>query len=93
MTWQDIVLSVVSISFTYSLIPQIIYSVKKQSVDISWQTLIITSIGLLVMAVTLGTINLNLTAITTWITSFCWFILLFIKIEYIINRTTYKGRH
>lgn len=80
--WQDILLTIVVISFAYCLIPQICYAKKNKRVGISIQTLWVTSIGLYISVVCYVFNNMLFSGITSFITAFLWLILLIMKYKY-----------
>ena len=75
MLWQDIVMGITSIGFSYSLIPQIVHCAKTHRVDITWQTIIITTTGLFALSMCMFSLNCYFTAITNLITYLCWCII------------------
>lgn len=81
--WQDIVMSCVSVAFAYALVPQVIYSWKRKSVELSWQTLIITTIGICIMCVCFLTLGLYFTTVTNGTCGLLWITLLTMKIKYL----------
>jgi len=76
MVWQDIVITIVMIFFSYALVPQIIKGFKEKRGLIAFQTALITSIGMFVITVTYSTINLIFSTIMALITGILWTILL-----------------
>jgi len=80
--WQDKLLTVAALGFVYSLIPQIILNHQQSCVMMSWQTIIITSVGLYVFAICFFTLKLRFTAITNMFTAICWTIILIQKVIY-----------
>jgi len=71
--WQDKVIALVSIMFTYSLIPQLIDNFKTKTVQINWQTIGITVLGLYIMSICFMTIDsMVLARWTNFITATCW---------------------
>jgi hypothetical protein len=74
--WQDYVISAISLSFTFFLIPQAYY-VYTGRIPISKFTAASTAIGLLIMAVTYISMNLTYAATTTCITAILWAVMLF----------------
>lgn len=75
----DLLLSLVSILFSISLIPQIIKSFKEQSVNISWITIIISIVGLMIISIVNSFIGMNFYCICNTFTACCWLILGFMK--------------
>lgn len=73
--WQDYVLTIVSIAFSYALIPQIILSHKTKEVNFSWQTIIITCICIYIYSFCNYTLSLYLAFVINFINASCWGIL------------------
>jgi uncharacterized membrane protein len=84
MTIQDIIISIVAVLFSYSLIPTIIKISKNLYVanSFSWQTVIITTIGMFVIAFSMLSLGLLFSFIMNLITAICWLIILILKIIY-----------
>ena len=82
MIWQDIVITIVIIVFTYALIPQIYQGFKQKKGLINLQTSIITSLGLGVISFTYFTLELYFSAIMAFINGILWIMLFFQKIIY-----------
>ena len=76
MVWQDIVIAICAIAFSYALIPQILKGFRSKKSLISTQTTIITTIGMFMLALTYLTPNLIFSAIITFIATALWTILL-----------------
>jgi len=81
----DIIMAIVTIAFVYSIIPQIIKVIRDKRVEIAWQTLFITSIGLWTMAFCFGTLSQHLTSITNYFSASGWTFLLCAKFYYRIQ--------
>ena len=60
--WQDIVLGICTLGFSYALIPQIISHFKKQKVSLTWQTILITAFCMYIVTFTMFTLKLWLTS-------------------------------
>jgi len=82
MSWQNIVITVCMIAFSYALIPQIIKGFKAKKSLISTQTAFITSAGMFILMFTYLTLNLFFSTIMAFITASLWAILLFQNIIY-----------
>jgi hypothetical protein len=84
MRIQDILISITAILFSYSLIPTIFKIIKNSylSNSLSWQTVIITTIGLFIIAFSMLSLGLLFSFITNIITAVCWLIILILKIRY-----------
>jgi hypothetical protein len=79
---NDIILTIVSILFSYSLIPQIKRSYESKRVDISWQTLIITIFGYSVVSYVNFDLGLYLNSIITILVVVFWCVLGIMKFKY-----------
>jgi len=82
LKWQDTVMMIVAIAFCYSLIPQIFFNIRIHEVNLSWQTLVISPIGLLISAFCFFTLKLYYTSVTTLFSATCWLIMLIQKITF-----------
>jgi hypothetical protein len=69
---QDIIVSIVSIAFMYSVFPLFIYSYLNENVGIPWQTIIITVFGSIVLCICYGTMGLIISVVTTAISTGMW---------------------
>ena len=78
----DYFMTLVSIGFAYSLVPQMILVTKQKKVEIAWQTLIISSLGLWTYTVCFILLDQKLTGITNTLCASCWTYLLIAKIYY-----------
>ena len=82
MIWQDIVIFVANILFTYSLVYQVIYDFGKKKGFATIQTSLFTSIGLYVMAVAFFSLNLIFSATILVTNATFWLILLVLRLKY-----------
>jgi len=80
--WQDKVMTCVAIGFIYSMLPQILLNYQLKVVGISWQTIIITSIGCYVIAYCMFTLKLYFSSIANTMTATLWTVILIQKIIY-----------
>ena len=80
--YQDIILSLCSLAFGYALVPQVIYSWRNKTVDLSWQTIIITTIALWIFGSVTLTMNMLLTSSMNFLTAICWTILWSLKYKF-----------
>jgi hypothetical protein len=80
--WQDIVITICIIAFSYALIPQIYQGFKQKKGVINLQTSIITTIGMFVVAGIYLALNLYLSAIMNFVGGILWFILFLQSIIY-----------
>jgi hypothetical protein len=82
MVWQDTVISIVLILFSYALIPQVYQGFKKKRGYINIQTSLITFLGMYVLTIVYYTLNLTFSTIIGFITGTLWLILFIQKIIY-----------
>ena len=78
--WQDIVIAISVIAFSYALIPQVISGFKKESF-VNLQTSGITMIGMYVLSVVFYTLNLYFSMVMDFIVASLWLILFIQKIK------------
>lgn len=76
--WQDIVIALIGICFSYALIPQVNYGFKSKKKTITIQTSLITFIGAYIISIVYLTLKLYFSAIIGFITGTLW-LLLFIQ--------------
>ena len=80
---QDYLIMFCGILFSYSLIPQIIKIYKTKSAnDLSWNFLILTLIGMLILTVCFLTMKYYFSFVVDLITSTCYIILIYLKFKY-----------
>ena len=82
MVWQDIVITITIMAFSYALIPQIYQGFKQKKGLINLQTSSITAIGMYILTAIYLTLNLYFSAIIGEITAILWTILFFQKVKY-----------
>lgn len=78
----DTVITVCSILFAYSMIPQVFKSLKEKKVEINYQTIILTIIGMFGTLPVYISNQWTFATITTAASLLCWTILLTTKIIY-----------
>ena len=83
MVWQDIVIFVIMIAFSYALFPQVYLGFKKKKGFVSLQTSLITFIGMYILSVIYLTLNLYFSAVIGFVTGTLWFILFLQRIIYV----------
>ena len=81
-TWQDKVLACATVGFIYSLLPQILLNYQLKVVGISWQTIIITCVGLYIISFCMFTLKVYLFSIANILTAILWTTILIQKIIY-----------
>ena len=79
MIWQDIVLAVLGFLFSVMLIPQIKDSLKGKSVNVVTSSL--TALGLVIMGATFLTLELWLTALSSFLNGALWLLLLVLAVK------------
>jgi len=77
MVWQDIVITIVMISFSYALLPQIYQGFKKKKGFINLQTSGITGLGMFTLAFVYFTLELYFSTIMVFVGAILWTILFF----------------
>ncbi|MFH1802206.1 MAG: hypothetical protein ABH864_02015 [archaeon] len=82
MIWQDVVIAIVNILFSYALLPQVYEGFKKKKGVVVFQTGLITTAGLYVMAVMFFTLGLYFSSILAVVTGTFWLMLLMQTIVY-----------
>lgn len=82
MVWQDIVLTMLSIVFAYSLIPQVYRGFKDKKKYIVLQTAVITTTALYVQTVVFFTLQLVFTSIASLTIAILWTMLLVQSVVY-----------
>ena len=75
MTWQDIVIAVVSLVFSISLLPQIYHGFKTKTGPINYLTSVPTVVSLYVLVFVYLTLALYYAAATTFLTGSSWLLL------------------
>jgi len=80
--WQDIVISIISVTAGIALIPQVTTGFKTKRKTISVFTALITFIGLYILSFVYFTLNLNFSTIITLITGTLWLILFIQSVIY-----------
>ena len=82
MVWQDIIITIVIISFSYALLPQIYQGFKKKKGFINLQTSGITGLGMYVLTFVYFTLELYFSTFMVFIGGILWSILFIQKIIY-----------
>ncbi|MFH1585448.1 MAG: hypothetical protein ABIB79_01635 [archaeon] len=82
MAWQDIILTVCILSFSYALIPQIYSGFREKKGLINFQTSLITTLGMYIIAFTYLTLDLIFSMIMATLAGSFWLILLIQRIIY-----------
>lgn len=82
MIWQDIVIAVANVLFSYSLINQVWYGYKKKKGLITLVTSGLTSIGLYAVAIALITLELYISGAVSALSATLWLVLFVQRIIY-----------
>ena len=82
MIWQDIIITISNILFSYALIPQVYKGFKMKKGFLTFQTAFLTTIGLYVSALAFFTLNLFFSATIMTINGTLWAILLLQNLVY-----------
>jgi len=80
--WQDIIITIMMIAFSYALLPQVYYGFKQKKSTINIQTSLITFLGMYVLAFIYSTLNLTFSTIIALITGSLWMLLFIQRIIY-----------
>jgi len=80
--WQDIIITITILAFSYALIPQVVEGFRNNKGSINLQTSLITSIGMFVLSVVYATLGLYFSTIVALLTGGLWTTLFFQKIFY-----------
>lgn len=82
MIWQDIIITIANLLFTYSLFHQVIYGFKKKKGLLTLTTSGLTTLGLYAMAISFLTLNLYFSAVVSSLNATLWLILLIQRVIY-----------
>jgi hypothetical protein len=74
-------MSLVVLALAYSMVPEVLKSYNEERVTINNQTLIICSIGVVIIAICMFIEKFYLTAIGNLLNGICWWSLLILKYE------------
>ena len=84
MIWQDIVITIANLLFTYALIPQVYHGFKTKKGAMVFQTALLTTIGLYAATFAFISLKLYFSGIISSINATLWLILL-------MQRSVYKN--
>lgn len=82
MVWQDVVIFVANLLFTYSLGNQVVHGFRKKKGFLTLQTASLTTIGLYSMAIAFFSLSFIFSAVILTINATFWLILLVQRIKY-----------
>ena len=82
MTWQDILITIVIIAFSYALLPQIYQGFKQKKGLINLQTSGITGLGMFILTFVYLTLELYFSSMMIFISGILWTILFAQKLIY-----------
>jgi len=80
--WQDYIITITIIAFSYALIPQVYQGFKKKRGYINLQTSGITALGMFTLTYVYLTLNLNFSSLISFINALLWSILFIQKLIY-----------
>jgi len=86
----DIIMSLVTAAFVYSLIPQIVKSLKEEHVALSYQTLFISWMGIGALSVCFFIIEKPITGCANCFTALCWLCLTILRFKFDKQSTANK---
>jgi hypothetical protein len=82
MTWQDAVITIVSIVFSLSLVPQIYFGFQEKRGPIKFQTSIPTFLGMYILGFTYSSLGLRYSTIMSFVTGTLWLALFIQRLIY-----------
>ncbi len=82
MIWQDIIITIANLLFTYSLFHQVIYGFRKKKGLLTLTASGLTTLGLYAIAISFFTLGLYFSSIVSVINATLWLILLIQRIIY-----------
>jgi len=82
MIWQDIVITIANLLFSYALIPQVYHGFKTKKGVMVLQTAILTTIGLYVSCIAFFSLNLFFSGFICALNGTLWLVLLIQRIIY-----------
>jgi len=82
MSWQDIIITIVIILFSYALIPQVIEGFRKKKGLINLQTSGITALGMFVLTFIYFTLELYFSSVVIFFSGILWTVLFVQRIIY-----------
>ena len=82
MIWEDFVFTTAGILFSYSLIPQTYYGWKNKVKTVAKQTGIITTLGLILVAVAGISLGLVWSPMVTFVSALLWLIITYQSFKY-----------
>lgn len=82
MLWQDYVIAICSVMFSYALVPQVVRGFRERRGTIVMQTALITTIGMYIMTVMFFTLGLYFSMVVSCITGTLWLLLFLQKAIY-----------
>ncbi len=82
MVWQDTIISICIVLFSYALIPQVYQGFKEKKEFVNTQTSFITFMGMYVLSFVYLTLSLYFSFIMGVITGTLWFLLFVQKMVY-----------
>ena len=77
---METILTITTIILSYSLVPQVIKSIRERSVKISLQTLIVSSVGVWTLSVCFLIMGLTFNGLANSLGALLWSILLLMKL-------------
>ncbi len=85
MIWQDILITISNLLFSYALIPQVYHGFKKKKGVMLLQTAILTTIGLYASSLAFFSLKLVFSGVICAINGTLWLMLLIQRIIYVKN--------
>jgi hypothetical protein len=82
MIWQDLIITIANLLFTFSLFGQVSHGFKKKKGFIMLKTAGLTSLGLYLVAMSFLTLNLHYSGAVSFINATLWAIIFFQRLIY-----------
>jgi hypothetical protein len=82
MLWQDIIIAIAQIIFSYALIFQVYYGFKNKKSSVTVKTSALTFFGIYMLLFAFISLGLYFSTLSSLISAFCWYLLLIQGILY-----------
>jgi len=76
----DVVMTITTFVMSYAMVPQVTKSFNDKQVEIAWQTLVLTTTGILVMIICLWLLELKFNVIANSFLAILWVSLIVMKL-------------
>jgi uncharacterized protein YacL len=76
----DVVMTITTCVMGYAMVPQVMKSFKDKQVEMAWQTLVLTTTGIIVMIICFWLLNLKINVIANSFLTILWGSLIVMKL-------------